>query len=132
MVNLIYFFFYHFSIFCSDRVGGRERERNIDVKGTHRVVATHMTQSGPGTNCNQGTCPEREPLRAPNPGLSRPQANALTAEPNRPGLVGFTFAKRLKGSMVSYAKPVLFPDCSLFVFESMFIQAEDSETKGLR
>nr|KAF6424381.1 abraxas 2, BRISC complex subunit [Molossus molossus] len=47
----------HFSIFYSDRVEGRERERNIDVKGTHQGAATHTTQPGPGTNCSQGTCP---------------------------------------------------------------------------
>nr|KAF6403213.1 coenzyme Q5, methyltransferase [Molossus molossus] len=40
----------------TDIAGGRERkrERNIDVKGTHRVAATRTTQPGPGTNCNQG------------------------------------------------------------------------------
>nr|KAF6499161.1 3-hydroxybutyrate dehydrogenase 2 [Molossus molossus] len=44
---------------CPDRVGGseggREKERNIDVRETHRLVATHMTPTRAGTNCNRGT-----------------------------------------------------------------------------
>ncbi|KAM7092754.1 centrosomal protein of 78 kDa isoform 5-T5 [Molossus nigricans] len=39
----------------TDRVEGRERERNINMKGTHRVAATCTTQPGPRTNCNRGS-----------------------------------------------------------------------------
>ncbi|KAM7141771.1 histone-lysine N-methyltransferase, H3 lysine-36 specific isoform 4-T4 [Molossus nigricans] len=50
-----------------DRVGGREREeRNIDVKGTHRVAATRMTQPGLGTNCNPAVRSEKKRLRKPS------------------------------------------------------------------
>nr|KAF6407286.1 hypothetical protein HJG59_009929 [Molossus molossus] len=38
---------------AADRVEGRKRERNIDVKGTHRVVVTWTTQPGPGINCSR-------------------------------------------------------------------------------
>nr|KAF6450526.1 hypothetical protein HJG59_008398 [Molossus molossus] len=59
--HLFFFFFIltrgHFSIFCSGRVGGRERnrerERNIDVKGTHRVAATRTTDQGRGQTATE-------------------------------------------------------------------------------
>nr|KAF6444277.1 hypothetical protein HJG59_008577 [Molossus molossus] len=41
----------HFSIFCSDRAGGRERKKEREkhrCEGTHRVVATLMTNQGQG------------------------------------------------------------------------------------
>ncbi|KAM7115147.1 MANSC domain-containing protein 1 isoform 1-T1 [Molossus nigricans] len=52
----------------------RERERNIDVKGTHRVAATRTTQPGPGTNCN------RDFTSWGNPDLP---GQAVTATPTR-------------------------------------------------
>nr|KAF6460591.1 hypothetical protein HJG59_011501 [Molossus molossus] len=38
---------------------GRERDRNIDVKGTHQVAVTRTTQPGPGTNYNRALCRHR-------------------------------------------------------------------------
>nr|KAF6500931.1 hypothetical protein HJG59_007956 [Molossus molossus] len=57
----LFFFFIltrgHFSIFCSGRLGGRKRnreiERNIDVKGTHRVAATRTTDQGWGQTATE-------------------------------------------------------------------------------
>ncbi|KAM7098078.1 RH-like protein isoform 3-T4 [Molossus nigricans] len=39
------------------REGGREREQSINVRETHQLAATHMTPTGPGTNCNQVSPP---------------------------------------------------------------------------
>nr|KAF6450532.1 hypothetical protein HJG59_008400 [Molossus molossus] len=65
-VTFITFFFLiltrgHFSIFCSDRVEGREgkrerereKERNIDAKGTHRVATTCTTNQGRGQTATE-------------------------------------------------------------------------------
>nr|KAF6425188.1 hypothetical protein HJG59_009236 [Molossus molossus] len=53
--HILFFFFIltrgHFSIFCSDRAGGRERKREREkhrYEGTHRVAATRTTNQGRG------------------------------------------------------------------------------------
>nr|KAF6407217.1 hypothetical protein HJG59_009892 [Molossus molossus] len=58
-----YFFYFifiltrgHFSIFCTDRVGGRERKREREkhrCEGTHRVAATRTTNQGRGQTATE-------------------------------------------------------------------------------
>nr|KAF6407220.1 hypothetical protein HJG59_009895 [Molossus molossus] len=57
---VLFFFFNltrgHFSIFCSGRVGGGERNREREKhrrEGTHRVAATHTTDQSQGQTATE-------------------------------------------------------------------------------
>ena len=60
--------------------GEQEREGNINVWETHRLVASHMSPNRDPA-CYPGMCPDQELNQGP-PGL---QAGALSTEPHQPG-----------------------------------------------
>nr|KAF6450427.1 hypothetical protein HJG59_008321 [Molossus molossus] len=75
--------FFHFFVQTEwEGERGREREGNIDVKGTHRVAATCTTNQGRGQTATEVHALSRNRTRA-----SPDRRWTLTAEPNRPGRV---------------------------------------------